>query len=57
MMENDLHCMLPQANGVRVCSLAIRELSHFAVKLVDRLENGYDYHNLIVIYYCNSRLF
>ena len=27
--------MLPNKNGVRVCSLAIKELSHMAVQLVD----------------------
>ena len=35
MMQNDLHFMLPNKNGVRVCSLAIKELSHMAVQLVD----------------------
>ena len=42
MMKNDLGCMLPDENGVRVCQLALRELSHFAVAIVDRVEaEGY----------------
>jgi len=35
MMENDLHHVPPDDNGVRVCELAVRELSHMCVKLVD----------------------
>jgi hypothetical protein len=38
MMQNDLHFMLPNQNGVRVCSLAIKELSHMAVQVVDEAE-------------------
>jgi hypothetical protein len=38
MMKNDLSCMLPDDNGVRVCSLALRELSRFAIILVDKVE-------------------
>jgi hypothetical protein len=38
MMKNDLTCMLPDENGVRVCSLALRELSRFAILLVDKVE-------------------
>lgn len=38
MMKNDLECMLPDENGVRVCNLAVRELCHAAVKLVDMVE-------------------
>ena len=38
MMKNDLSCMLPDENGVRVCQLALRELSRFAVNFVDRVE-------------------
>lgn len=38
MMQNDLNFMLPNQNGVRVCSLAIKELSHLAVQLVDEAE-------------------
>ena len=38
MMQNDLHYMLPNQNGVRVCSLAIKELSHLAVQVVDQAE-------------------
>ena len=41
MMENDLHFMWPNSNGVLVCNLAIKELSHTAVKLVEE----YDIHN------------
>lgn len=41
MMENDLHFMWPNSNGVLVCNLAIKELSHIAVKLVEE----YDKHN------------
>jgi hypothetical protein len=36
MMQNDLSYMLPNSNGVRVCELAIKELSHMAVQVVDR---------------------
>lgn len=38
MMQNDLQFMLPNQNGVRVCSLAIKELSHMAVQVVDEAE-------------------
>lgn len=41
MMENDLHFMWPNSNGVLVCNLAIKELSRTAVKLVEE----YDVHN------------
>jgi hypothetical protein len=40
MMQNDLHFMLPNQNGVRVCSLAIKELSHMAVQVVDEAEKA-----------------
>eukprot|EP01038_Epipyxis_sp_PR26KG_P004031 gene4031-5768_t len=39
MMKNDISFILPDDNGVRVCSLALRELSHFAVKVVDQAES------------------
>jgi len=35
MLQNDLKCMLPDKNGVRVASLAIKELSHLAVCFID----------------------
>jgi hypothetical protein len=38
MMKNDLTCMLPDSNGVRVCSLAVKEFSRAAVTFVDRLQ-------------------
>jgi hypothetical protein len=38
MMQNDLLYMLPNQNGVRVCSLAIKELSHMAVQVVDEAD-------------------
>jgi hypothetical protein len=38
MMENDLSHVLPSESDVRVCELAVRELSHFAVRIVDRME-------------------
>lgn len=37
MMENDLHFMLPHESDVRVCELAVRELSHCAVKVFDQI--------------------
>ena len=40
MMQNDLNYMLPNQNGVRVCSLAIKELSHLAVQVVDEVESA-----------------
>jgi hypothetical protein len=40
MMENDLHFVLPHSSDVRVCELAVRELSHFAVKVVDHLQTN-----------------
>jgi hypothetical protein len=38
MVKNDLVYMLPDENGQRVCALAVREISHFAVQLVDKVE-------------------
>lgn len=38
MLKNDLNYMLPDENGVRVCSLALRELSNMAVTLIDFYE-------------------
>jgi thiol-disulfide isomerase/thioredoxin len=38
MMQNDLRYMLPSANGVRICDLAIKELSYQAVRLVDGMK-------------------
>lgn len=38
MMKNDLAFVLPESNGVRVCELALRELSHLAVHVVDTIE-------------------
>lgn len=46
MMKNDLGCMLPDPNGIRVCELAIRELSHFAVLVVDEAEAEQRYLNI-----------
>lgn len=39
MMQNDLLFMLPNSNGVRICDLAIKELSHKAVNLVDAMKS------------------
>ena len=39
MMQNDLLYMLPNQNGVRVCSLAIKELSRLSVQLVDEAKD------------------
>jgi hypothetical protein len=38
MLQNDLNYMLPDDNGRIVCSLAVRELSHTAVRVVDAVE-------------------
>eukprot|EP01033_Poteriospumella_lacustris_P010457 gene10460-7435_t len=38
MMQNDLRYMLPSSNGVRICDLAIKELSYQAVRLVDDMK-------------------
>jgi hypothetical protein len=50
MMKNDIQFMLPDHNGVRVCELALRELSLFAVTLIDEHETltaaGYDFLSL-----------
>jgi hypothetical protein len=35
MMKNDLNCVFPDENGVRVCKLAIQELCYAAVSLSD----------------------
>ena len=37
MMQNDLLYMLPNHNGVKICELAIKELSHYAVQFVDTM--------------------
>lgn len=37
MMQNDMRHMLPNENGVRICELAIKELSHLAVEVVDEM--------------------
>jgi hypothetical protein len=39
MMENDLGHVLPHESDVRVCELAVRELSHLAVQIVDKIEH------------------
>ena len=39
MMQNDLSHVLPEQNGICVCSLAIKELSHFAVQVVDEVQD------------------
>jgi len=38
MIKNDLIYMLPDESGRRVCALAIRELSHYAVDVVEDAE-------------------
>ena len=38
MIRNDLQYMLPGDNGVRVCSLALRELSRYSVEVIDEIE-------------------
>lgn len=38
MMKNDLNFVLPCQNGVRVCTLAIKELSHFAVDVINKMK-------------------
>ena len=35
MMKQDLKCMLPDENGVRVCKLAAQELCYSTVRLID----------------------
>lgn len=38
MVKNDLIYMLPDESGRRVCSLAVRELSHYALEVVEGAE-------------------
>jgi hypothetical protein len=38
MLQNDLNYVLPDNNGRIICSLAVRELSHTAVTVVDVVE-------------------
>jgi hypothetical protein len=38
MMQNDLKFMLPNENGVRICELAINELSRHVVQVVDAMQ-------------------
>ena len=38
MLEKDLHVIMPQESDIRLCDMAIREISRFAVDIVDRLE-------------------
>jgi hypothetical protein len=40
MAQNDMGFILPDENGVRVCHLALRELSSLAVKLVNRIDDS-----------------
>lgn len=40
MAEHDLGIVLPDQNGVRVCDMAIGELSRQAVAVVDDIERG-----------------
>jgi hypothetical protein len=40
MLQNDLNYILPDENGRIVCSLAVRELSHTAVTVVDAVESA-----------------
>lgn len=42
MVKNDLIYMLPDESGRRVCALAIRELSHHALKVVESAEKEND---------------
>ena len=48
MIKNDLIYILPEENGQRVCALAVRELSHSAVKLADQAnaEEGTSIHSI-----------
>jgi hypothetical protein len=38
MVKNDLIYMLPDESGRRVCALAVRELSHYAIEVVEEAE-------------------
>lgn len=38
MVKNDLIYMLPDESGRRVCALAVRELSHYAIDVVAGIE-------------------
>jgi hypothetical protein len=39
MMKNDIGCMLPDDNGIRICTMSLRELSRLALDLVSRIES------------------
>lgn len=39
MMENDLSHVLPHESDLRVCEMAIKELSRLAVSIADQMEN------------------
>ena len=38
MAKNDLSIILPDDSGVRACGLALSQLSHYAVEVVDALD-------------------
>ena len=40
MAKNDLSIMLPDDSGVRACGLALSQLSHYAVQLVDAVDTA-----------------
>lgn len=42
MLKNDLNYILPDANGLAVCSLSLRDLSRSAVKLVEAMKEEAD---------------
>jgi len=37
LMENDLHHCIPENSEIRICEMAIREVSRFAVDIVDKI--------------------
>jgi hypothetical protein len=44
MMKNDINCVLPDENGIRICTLSLRELSRIAINLTNQIEKeGYKF--------------